>query len=276
MDSKGEESIIKSAGIEENGQFLLFLKNLEKRIESLYTTHDKDISEFDYCLKDLCDGCEKGDPFMMFLGARFADFEKRGDDFYSTSISWDFDSWKLKESPFQEAYPWLEDHEIKDLYIRAAESDSLHALLWCAWCYAEERAPFTTDPEQSQRYLERAAFLLGKEGPHFDLAEFLSIKELADFFAEQLEKLDAYAFDVEIEESAIIGLDPEYYPAPDPSSRVLLERLIDLQKFARAFGIPTETRFRSVYGVSRDLSNYNIDTERSWVAWCLEALGRSS
>ena len=260
----------------------IFIATLETGITSLTAKHENEPLELEKCLNVICDGCEKNDPIMLFLGARFANYASRANEYLLYGGSQKYSllyghchipitfSRKLRSFPYQHDFPFFNDDEVKDLYIRAAEAGSLHALLWCAWCYAEGQAPFSANQKKAEDYIKKASILRDKKGEQFHLIDYLRMKELADLFAVQLEWIDDHAHDIDVEEdyNSCFRLT-----LPDPSWRVLCERIRYLQTFARTLGVTTEVFFDSIYSNARcGFDAYNSETELTWIAWSLNEL----
>lgn len=249
----------------------IFIETLETGIESLATRRENEPLDLEKCLNVICDGCEKSDPIMLFLGARFADYASMANEylFGDRHIHIAF-SRKLKSFSYQHDFPFLNDDEVKDLYICAAEAGSLHALLWCAWCYAEGQGLFAANQEKAKDYIKKASILCNIEREQLHLIDYLRMKELADLFAVELEWLDDHAHDIDIEEdyNDCFGLT-----LPDPSWRVLCKRIDYLETFARTLGVTTEVFFKSIYSNARCyFAEYNSETELTWIAWSLNEL----
>lgn len=166
-----------------------FIESIHREIERIKTEKHKiekykyinkwgieDVSYIDVSCRDLFvepleflfKGASNKEPAMMYLAAEFCyNLYIRqglfGSLWYSYSYELRNDLWKLIRSDFDcldmfKKCDWdfedIEDYNLCDMFVEAAECGSPHAQWWCAYCMEHGINGFIEDPEDSRKMIE--------------------------------------------------------------------------------------------------------------------------
>ena len=234
---------------------------------SRYTYDDR--SWFSDSVKLLQEGFVRGEGAMMYLYARCVQ------QMIGILGGWDLEDYMYDllcpGMDYVDATDWVMDHSdeiIQDLFKRAADGGSVHAVLWVAYCLDKGIPPFPSDHQASQRIAQ----------PVRGRLETLSLDELS-FLRDEFLDLVEEAYDADREEDEIGDQHGfrtgEYeYLLPNPDWRTLHLRYIDLAYFILFLGLPYFPISRGYdYQWPNDydkIAGQLASRVADWEEWCAE------
>lgn len=200
------------------------------------------------CVECLVKGAEAGEADMLYLAAEAISY-------------FDKNAWIRYTKHEEFLYSRKAAHE---LYIQSADKGFPHAMLWCAFCFAEGRGGFPASSERSVWYLKA----------YFDSKDKINSIILPDllFLKEEALEIMHMICEAERDENAIAmenGFDYQtcYEQLPDPGEESLSDRLEILNEFMIGMGLPYEFDGDKIGGFTAEADKIK-QIKSQWQAWC--------
>lgn len=220
----------------------------DHRYEKLIISYQE--NWFVSCVDYLDRGAEAGEPAMLYLAAE--------------AISYlDKNKWLISSICLDRKLIYSKK-AARELYIQSADKGFPHAILWCAFCFAEGRCGFPVSSEKSAGYLK--AFMDSK-----DKINTILLPDLIFLKEEALEILHM-VYEAERDENIIAGACDFNYEAcyeqlPDPGEGTLSDRLECLYELMIGMGLPYKFDYDKTYEFTSEVDKIK-QIKSQWQEWC--------